>query len=354
MTALDVRVGSARGELQRPWESRSGSWSSREVITLQLRDAEGRVGRGEASPLPGFSREDYACARGELEHLDWARAYEERHEVVSKAGWGRSGEGVIGRLCPSARFAAELAIEELLAQSFEAPHPYLSPAAGPPMLTAPVVPVNDEAWFAAAAEEAVRDGARTIKMKVGRNWPLESWALRHLRETFGPSLRIRLDANGALADSPQEVRRRLEDVARVGVEFIEEPCPLDALSGLDSPVPIALDESLVAVGVEGWPELLDRPEVAYWVLKPMLLGGMGLVHELAGRARAAGRGVVISHLLDGPVAYRAYARLARHIGGPTAMGLAPHPGLLALGEGAPRWARGYALSAPDSGSGRAG
>ena len=98
--------------------------------------------------------------------------------------------------------------------------------------------------------------------------------------------------------------------------------PSDPL--VESPVPLARDESL-----------LDEPraDVAVWVLKPMALGGLTRCLELAARARESDIDVIVSHLLDGPVALSAAAALSLAVGAPNrAAGLYPPPGLGAWPE----------------------
>ncbi len=60
------------------------------------------------------------------------------------------------------------------------------------------------------------------------------------------------------------------------------------------------------------------------MIKPAVHGLLG-AHALAGRARAAGKGVIVTHLFDGPVGTAAACELALALGETRyAAGLAPH------------------------------
>jgi hypothetical protein len=82
------------------------------------------------------------------------------------------------------------------------------------------------------------------------------------------------------------------------------------------------------------------------VVKPMALGLLDSL-DVALQARRMGMAVVVSHLLDGPVAWAASSSLALALGaGGPAHGLAPHAGLSAWPVVRPLAAEGCELAAP--------
>src|SRR5207237_1585395 len=100
-----------------------------------------------------------------------------------------------------------------------------------------------------------------------------------VRDAVGPSVKLRLDANGAW--DARRAWEKLREFAPLWIELCEQPTP--DLLGLDgAPVPIAADE-MVATDPEG---SLARSQVL--VLKPMLLGGLLRALELARRAMLRG------------------------------------------------------------------
>ncbi|UCG76342.1 MAG: mandelate racemase/muconate lactonizing enzyme family protein [Gemmatimonadota bacterium] len=343
-----VRVAAARlfeaaGPLSAAWSSGAASWGARHGILLQLRDEEGGLGQGEASPLPGFSTDSLDEARAALLATPWENL------PALRPGEDLPGqvEGFLDRaglIAPSARFAAETALLDLAGQRLGLPiHVLLAksgeahPSSGSsreapgspkdracqsalPLAAALMVNRLDE------ARRRLAEGYRVLKLKVGRSPAEELALLAALRSEAGADVVLRADANGTL--DPDGAAAWLRTAADLGVEFVEEPLPLhDVPRLLPSPVPLALDESLPPGESSTLEAALDRGAYRYVVLKPAYHGGALRCRRLAACARGRGAEPVISHLLGGPVGLAAAAELALALRPCPAAGLAPHPGL---------------------------
>ena len=125
----------------------------------------------------------------------------------------------------------------------------------------------------------VKKGFRCLKMKVGA-FPFEQELamLREARSAF-PHVEIRVDANGAFA--PHEALQKLHALAEVGISSIEQPIAVNQWEQMAelcriSPLPIALDEELIAnCHTESERELLLHSiKPAAVVIKPSLHGGI--------------------------------------------------------------------------------
>ena len=153
----------------------------------------------------------------------------------------------------------------------------LDPAAALRVPVSALLGARGNAELAREAAQAMADGFGTVKLKVGFDDDFARAAV--VRDAAGPSMKLRLDANGAWT-APQALLRMAE-LARLGIELCEQPTPdLDGLGG--AAVAIAADE-LVLTDFEA---SLDRAQVV--VLKPMLLGGLLPALRLARRAVEAG------------------------------------------------------------------
>lgn len=298
------------------------TWTERRSLLLRVEAADGAVGHGEASPLPGYSSDDYEAVRSALEHLDWA--------ALDRAP----------ALPPAAQFAVDAARLDLEAHREGVPAWRVLTAAPPSRV--PLATVLHAAEPSLLAEEiaaARAAGYLAFKLKLGPDAAGDLRRGRALR-LAAPDAELRLDANRSLPRAT--VRERLAPWVELTCSFIEEPCAnvdywadaTDVYSLCAAlPVPLALDESLQdARALTALPAFLARVPVAALVLKPMALGGLSPVQRLA--ALGAQRGVprVVSHLFDGPVALAAAGVLALAVGSPgTAQGLAPHSGLAAWG-----------------------
>lgn len=300
------------------------SWPSRSGLRLALEDGDGRRGRGEASPLPGFSPDTDYLAEAEL--LAWLgrlpRQLDDPAAIFFAAAEVAS---------PAARFALETALLDLLGQHRRQPIWRLlggRPRARIPLvglLPAGLAPIET----VAAADHLATAGLRHFKLKLGGVAFADDLArLTALRVRFGDEVTLRLDANRGLAAAPGEesLADRIAALAEFSPELLEEP---GGSPDLAAPFSLALDESLLDPAVRaGLPELLRRGAYRVVVLKPMALGGFAACLELARIAAAAGCASFVTHLFDGPVGLAAAAHLAFALPGRVLpCGLARHPGL---------------------------
>ncbi|MCF7990875.1 MAG: o-succinylbenzoate synthase [Thiohalocapsa sp.] len=302
--------------------------------------ADGHTGYGDCAPMPEAGTETPALAEQRLAF--WA-------DAASRMRSGDSLERLLDRLdaasaqtdvpraptqdappraaAPAADCAVETALLDLSARiagvtlrSLLAPQP------------APAIAVNAVLGSAGALtqarlDDALADGYRTLKLKVGTaRSDLGSDPELERLERFAAALpagaALRLDANGAW--SPAAARRIVERLQALPIESLEEPlrCPDDtALAVLQrlAPFALALDESL-----HGRAGPIDpaRLPVRRLVLKPGAVGGLRATHRLAERAIAAGREVVVTSLIESAAGLWATAQLAAAIDTPLAHGLA--------------------------------
>lgn len=341
-----VRVRERSGPLVPAVRSAIGVWSERRSLVIEVFDEDGVCGLGEASPLPGFSRDTISGCRRALEAFSAFVDREHpavdpvppvRHEIermLSRMSFVASARSA--RAPPAARFAIETAILDLAAQRLGVPvHRVLAPF----RTDAAVLPVahllspSSERSLVEDAERAIANGRRTLKVKIGADERSLARAKALLRGLRGDVL-VRLDANQRLATSAGLLRRRLESLAPFAMEWVEEPAPFSVSLALESsPVKIALDESLLDAGRDDLARAAERDLARAVVLKPMALGGAYRCIAFAEIARSFGWKIVVSHLFDGPIAHAAASNLALALSesGSIAQGLDDHAGLASWG-----------------------
>jgi O-succinylbenzoate synthase len=253
-----------------PVRTSHGVWSERTGVIVRLEDENGRVGFGEAAPIPWFGTETV-------------------EEIV--AACGSLGERVDERRLDDLPVALRCLKNALVAARTESVTPQ-NPA---PRQVAALLPAGTPAL--PALRGRLEAGFRVFKWKVGVGDVADELAiLDDLCGELPSGGRLRLDANGAWDRRTAE--RWLARCAERPVEFVEQPCFApgtgasqgaalrqrveDLLMGLagDFPTPIALDESVVADGdVDRW---LGRGWPGVIVLKPTLLADMdGTMAKLA-------------------------------------------------------------------------
>lgn len=234
---------------------------------MRLTDEHGREGWGECSIIPGLSLETEQAV--------------EAYFAAASANPPMSLADIPPSL-PAVRFAFEMAWNGL---QNEGPLRFFP---GQFERCERSIGINGLIWMAdpdgllRQAKSLLSRGFTTLKMKVGSmafdeelNW------LRTLRKEAGPDVVLRCDANGAFSkpEPGWTPLQKLEALAQLDFHSIEQPLVATDAQGLaqlceQSPLPIALDESLIGVhtSVER-AALLDAIRPHFLVLKPSLLGG---------------------------------------------------------------------------------
>jgi L-Ala-D/L-Glu epimerase len=322
-----------RTRLTEPFVTASQRWSERTGIVLSLGDDAG-YGRGEASPLPGYSDDDIdgceaalaAITRSQLAAL---LSESEPHAALQLAA------RLVPRQVPAARFALEAALLDrlgrlrnepvwLLLQAVLPANGLSAPSTAAPLPLAAIVPSQGATLALAAARQLAAQGVRAFKLKVGPGRPTAEQldSLRALRLELGPALELRADANGSFERAT--LAESLRELHALGVAFVEEPLPDPKAPELASAAcALAFDECLRRTHGAERDGLLALAKTAAVVLKPSVLGGFVPCLEWAAAAARHGCGWVVSHTLEGPLGWEACAQLAFALPRSLAAGLWP-------------------------------
>lgn len=134
------------------------------------------------------------------------------------------------------------------------------------------------------AEKAKQAGLGHIKIKVGNDQDHER--IKAARDILGPSVSIRLDANGAF--SVPEALRFISSVEKFHIDSIEEPIKRGDVPGLaqvkaNSSIPVMVDESLVTL--DDAKILLQNNACDYFNLRVSKCGGIYKTLAIAEFAR---------------------------------------------------------------------
>jgi o-succinylbenzoate synthase len=167
-----------------------------------------------------------------------------------------------------------------------------------------LVPAADPATAASVAAAAVEAGAGCVKVKVGEGDDADRVAA--VRDAVGPSVALRLDANGAW--DVETAVRKLARLAPYGLELVEQPvASLDDLAQVRRrvAVPVAADESVRSLDDARRVRALDAADAV--VLKVQPLGGVAAAMEVAD---AAGVPAIVSALYETSVGLAAGLALA--------------------------------------------
>lgn len=275
--------------LSRPYAIAARSTSTAELFFVRIVPERGAPGLGCASPAEYVTGESIDACR---DALDGGR--------LAALLYGRDLRH-LGTLChaveealldtPAARAAVDVALWDAFTRMLDVPlvdylgrcHDFL-----PTSITIGIKSVDETV---AEGREYLERGFRVLKVKLGDSLEEDLERLHRLRETVGPDIRMRVDANQGY--DLDETRRLLMSLSALDLELVEQPLPREDTSELISLPPehrekIALDESIVTG--EDANEHAHEPVLARtWVLKLMKCGGVSPALRQATLARAARR-----------------------------------------------------------------
>lgn len=166
----------------------------------------------------------------------------------------------------------------------------------------------------AMAERAVKfqqDGARMIKVKLGKNATDDVNRITRIRQAVGPELTIRVDANQGW--SLEDAKHVLKAMDTLNIEFCEQPMRTwydDLLPELIqvSPVKIMADES--CYNHHDARKLIKNKATDYINIKFSKSGGINEALKIHSTAQAAGVKCMIGGMLESRIALSAKLQFA--------------------------------------------
>jgi muconate cycloisomerase len=285
-----------------------GSFSALDHVIVRVATSDGLWGVGEVTVIPEFMGETLDDVLGAIHVLSSSLEGSDVEEPAEI-------HALIDRVLPDAR-SARAAIDE-------ACHDIAGKRLGVPAwrllgercreqvdctwtigLKSPQATVED-----AAAHHA--EGYRTFKIKVGKDDAEDLQKVRLVRETLGPDVAIRLDANGAYA--PGRALSVLERLQAFDLEMVEQPCAaleLDGMALLRSSLGITVlaDESVFSAADAK--RVIDAGAADLVNIKIQKLGGLVPAREVADLVERAGLACVVGSCLESGAGVAASAHFA--------------------------------------------
>jgi L-alanine-DL-glutamate epimerase-like enolase superfamily enzyme len=152
--------------------------------------------------------------------------------------------------------------------------------------------------LARQAAGAEARGFSVLYLKVGRDDEDDVACVTAIRQSIRPDTRLRLDANGAWSE--ERAVRMIERLASLGIDFVEQPTPLDdlpALARVRRAVGVRICANEVAWHPAEWREVLRQEAADVVCVNVAWCGGPSRMVEVA--RMAAARGVpLVRHTID--------------------------------------------------------
>jgi L-alanine-DL-glutamate epimerase-like enolase superfamily enzyme len=271
-----------------------GAADARRNILAEIEEG-GHVGRGEAAPIRRY-HEDPESAAAALDVMA-GRITDTRPFAQAAARAAVEGQG-------SAEAAVDMALHDLAGHRLGVP---LYELLGVDPRGAPETSFTIGLAEPDVVVQKVREASAypILKVKMGSDDDRE--VLTAVRDTT--KSRIRVDANEGW--TPEGARERLEWLARLGVEFVEQPLPADRIEDTRalrrrSPLPFYADESVHRAA--------DIPRLAGAFdginIKLMKSGGLAEALRMIAVARALGMKVMLGCMIESSLGITAAAHLS--------------------------------------------
>ena len=265
-------------------------------------EEDGKVGIGECNPLKGLSIDDIPDF--EVWLVGFAKTFELNQEIDLD----------LLNSYPAMKFGFEMALKDLENNQKCLLYPSDFTEGNRSIPINGLVWMGDKKFMLKQIAEKFKEGFDCIKLKIGAiNFDEELELIKFIRDRFSPEqIELRVDANGAF--HPNEALSKLKALSKFQIHSIEQPIKhgqwLEMASLCkNSPIPIALDEELIAVRnkVERM-ELLQTINPDYIILKPSLLGGFEDTNQWIELAESAGIKWWITSALESDIGLNAIAQ----------------------------------------------
>ena len=296
-------------KLKRPFKNSNTEISKRRGFIIRITDELGNIGYGEASPLPGSSKE----------------TFEEIIPVVKDMGRRLIGSELDSDVFqslekyPSVQFGVSQALHSIF---------ILRDGFNPQWNINPTISVNgiigmtEKNEAVKRVKKLISDGFRTIKIKVGREEIDDDLGLvKTLSKDVGNDIKFRLDVNGKW--DVDKTQYAIGHLRNMNVEYIEQPVKnFDELKEVskNSKIPIAADESIRSI--KDIERMLAETNIQYFVLKPSIMGGITETINIIRLIEAAKRKAVISSAFESSIGRSALTFIASLVNKELSHGLA--------------------------------
>lgn len=244
MKITQVRGWSEPVPLSRPYTIATRRIDAVELVFVEITTDSGLTGLGSGSPaefVTGETTQACAAALGSDE-LAWLRGRDAR-----QLGALTRELGSRMKKTPAARAAVDMALYDLFAKHLDLPLVDVLGRCHESLPTSITIGIKSEEEARAEAKEYIGRGFRILKVKIGLDLEEDIARLRMLRETVGPDVAIRVDANQGYTVKETLAFGRVLD--EIDIEFMEQPLRAEAVDEMRA-LPdslrarIALDESL--------------------------------------------------------------------------------------------------------------
>ena len=269
--------------LRVPYKLAFGPVKHFDTMHVEVCDADGRRGSGEATVLTGYTDE---TVEGAWENLRrWA-------DEVAPLSPDAARERLLARVgeAPFAVTGLVTAIDMMCGD----PHLALEAPARVPMLG--ILNADAPPAIAAEVDQLIARGFRTLKVKVGFDADADAKRLREIQRIVAGRVTLRVDGNQGYG--VEDAVRFASGIDPEGIELLEQPCAAGDWEAARAvaqvaTVPMMLDESIY--GLDDIRRTADLRVAAFVKVKLMKFGSLARLAEAIDLIRALGMEPVLGN-----------------------------------------------------------
>ena len=213
----------------------------------------------------------------------------------------------------SAKAAVDMALYDLYGKIYNAPLYKLLGAYDNKITSDLTISVNSPEEMKEDALQAVKEGYKTLKLKVGKGMKADLKRIKAIREAIPSDIKIRLDANqGWKAKEAVYAIKRMEE-EKLNIELVEQPVKANDYEGMkfvtdNVLTPIMADESLFSP--KDCLKLLEMRACDLINIKLMKSGGIYNALKINAIAESYGIESMLGSMLEAKISVTAAAHLA--------------------------------------------
>lgn len=317
MIIKNIEIGEVSIPLVRPFKTALRHVNYVEDILVRITAEDGSVGYGEAAPtavITGDTKGSIITAIRDyikpsligmnIHNLD--RVFHTLDTCILKN--------------TSAKAAIDMAIYDLYAKSLNRPLYQILGGSKDSIETDITISVNEINEMVADSLDAVKQGYKILKVKVGKEGAKDLERIKSIREAVGKEIVIRVDANqGWNAKQAVRIIRAMEDL-NLDIELVEQPVLAHDFTGMqyvtkNVSTPILADESVFSV--QDAIQIIQGRAADIINIKLMKTGGIHNAIKICDIAETLGVKCMIGCMLESKVSVSAAAHFGAAKGGIT-------------------------------------
>ena len=309
MVIRDIQIGHLSLPLARPFKTALRTVERVEDVAVRILTDTGEVGYGEAPPtavITGDTLGSIQCAI-----RDFIRPSLIGMDIEDMEGIQKKLHACILHNT-SAKAAVDMALYDLWGKRWNAPLWKLLGGAKPSFETDITISVNPIDEMVADSLDAIRQGHKILKVKVGKDGKGDVERIAAIRQAVGPDVMIRVDANqGWTAKQSVAIIAALEN-RDLDIELVEQPVPARDLAGLKYvtervQTPILADEAVFSA--EDAVKIITTNAADFINIKLMKTGGIWQALKICGIAESYGVKCMTGCMLESKLAVTAASHL---------------------------------------------